>query len=74
MRAPPSPLPGRRDELELTSGARARRTKLVIDKLEDPDVDEDEMPDALKATLNALLVLPDSVRPRLLVPSSYVRG
>ncbi|KPV74305.1 uncharacterized protein RHOBADRAFT_54147 [Rhodotorula graminis WP1] len=36
------------------------KTKLVIDKLEDPDVDEDEMPDAIKSTLNALLVLPDA--------------
>ena len=41
-----------------------RRAKLVIEKLEDPDIDEDEMPDALKSTLNALLVLPENVRNR----------
>ncbi|POY72160.1 hypothetical protein BMF94_4797 [Rhodotorula taiwanensis] len=34
------------------------KTKLVIDKLEDPSVDEDDMPDAIKETLNDLLVIP----------------
>ncbi|BGP49572.1 hypothetical protein JCM10450v2_005467 [Rhodotorula kratochvilovae] len=36
------------------------KTKIVIKKLEDPDIDEDEMPDEIKETLNSLLVLPEN--------------
>ncbi|GAA5933421.1 uncharacterized protein JCM15063_001309 [Sporobolomyces koalae] len=35
------------------------KTKLVVNKLEDPDIDEDDMPDALKETLTSLLHLPE---------------
>lgn len=40
----------------------AYRTRLVIGKLEDPSIDEDDMPDAIKETLNELLVIPPGVR------------
>ncbi|GAA5999616.1 uncharacterized protein JCM10292_004273 [Rhodotorula paludigena] len=36
------------------------KAKVVIEKLEDPDIDEDDMPDAIKETLNSLLILPEN--------------
>ncbi|GAA6026697.1 hypothetical protein JCM8202_005618 [Rhodotorula sphaerocarpa] len=38
--------------------AEEDKTRLVIGKLEDPSIDEDDMPDAIKETLNELLVIP----------------
>ncbi|GAA5886038.1 hypothetical protein JCM3774_001472 [Rhodotorula dairenensis] len=34
------------------------KAKIVIKKLEDPSIDEDDMPDAIKETLNDLLIIP----------------
>ncbi|GAA6058961.1 hypothetical protein JCM10212_001671 [Sporobolomyces blumeae] len=36
-----------------------QKTKIVIDKLEDSEIDEDDMPDALNDTLRTLLYMPD---------------
>ncbi|GAA6028586.1 hypothetical protein JCM8097_007295 [Rhodosporidiobolus ruineniae] len=35
------------------------KTKRIIRKLEDPSIDEEDMPDAIKETLNEVLVIPD---------------
>ncbi|BGP63669.1 hypothetical protein NBRC10512v2_005020 [Rhodotorula toruloides] len=34
------------------------KTRIVIKQLDDPSIDEDDMPDALKETLNEMLILP----------------
>jgi hypothetical protein len=40
----------------------AHRTRQIIAKLEDPSIDEEDMPDAIKETLYDVLILPEHVR------------
>ncbi|GAA5824980.1 hypothetical protein JCM11251_006048 [Rhodosporidiobolus azoricus] len=47
---------------ELSDEEKARR---IIRRLEDPSIDEEDMPDAIKETLNDVLVLPENDPPNL---------
>lgn len=56
-RAPSAP-PGRASTDCVIARARDR-TRIILEKLGDRDIDEDDMPDALKETLRELLYLPE---------------
>ncbi|GAA6024596.1 hypothetical protein JCM10207_001016 [Rhodosporidiobolus poonsookiae] len=51
------PIGGRAAGEDLSDDEKTRR---IIQKLEDPSIDEEDMPDAIKETLHDVLIVPDS--------------